>query len=98
MESVEAFYEKLMSVYGDTPVLCISPLWRGDSPEGLPTLVRFCEGVKSIAGKYPNVSVIDGFTLVPHLPEYFIDNLHPNCLGAETYGRNLVEAIRRIGF
>ena len=98
MEAVEAFYEKLMSVYSDTPVLCISPLWRGDSPEGLPTLVRFCEGVKSIAGKYPNVSVIDGFTLVPHLPEYFIDNLHPNCLGAETYGRNLVEAIRRIGF
>ena len=80
------------------PILCISPLWRGDSPEGVPTLVRFCEKVKQIAGRYENVTIVDGFKLVPHLPEYFLDKLHPNCLGAETYGRNLVEAIRASGF
>ena len=39
-----------------------------------------------------------GFRLVPHLPEYFLDNLHPNALGAEVYGRNLAEAIRKAGF
>ena len=44
------------------------------------------------------MKVVDGFKLVPHLPEYFLDNLHPNALGAETYGRNLVEAIRSMGF
>ncbi len=99
MRDVEAFYETLMEIYGTgTPVLCISPLWRGDSPEGVPTLIRFCENVKRIAGSYKNVTVVDGFLLVPHLPEYFLDNLHPNCLGAETYGRNLVEAIRAAGF
>ena len=98
MKDVEEYYETLTGIYGETPILCISPLWRGDLPEQMPILIRVCENVKEIAGRYPNVTVVDGFTLVPHLPEYFLDNLHPNGLGAETYGRNLVEAIRKIGF
>ena len=99
MQDVEEYWETLIGLYGtEIPVLCVTPLWRGDVPDGFPTLSRFCENVKAIAGKYPNVKIVDGFTLVPHLPEYFLDNLHPNCLGAEVYGRNLVEAIRKIGF
>lgn len=99
MKDVEEYYERLMEVYGsDIPVLCISPLWRGDNMEGVPTLISFCEKVKDIARKYPNVQIVDGFTLVPHLPEYFLDNLHPNGLGTEVYGRNLVLAIEALGF
>lgn len=98
MKDVEEYYETLIGLYGNTPVLCVTPLWRGDVPDGFPTLKRFCENVKAIAGKYPNVKIVDGFTLVPHLPEYFRDNLHPNALGCETYGRNLVEEIRKLGF
>ena len=97
MTDVEEFYETLIGLYGNgMPILCISPLWRGDSPQGIPALISFCENVKRIAGRYANVKVVDGFRLVPHLPEYFLDNLHPNALGAETYGRNLVEAIRKL--
>ena len=98
MKDVEEYYETLTGLYGETPVLCVTPLWRGDVPDGFPTLKRFCENVKQIAGKYPNVKIADGFTLVPHLPEYFRDNLHPNELGCETYGRNLVEEIRKLEF
>ena len=99
MTDVEEYYETLTGIYGtEIPILCVTPLWRGDVPDGFPTLSRFCENVKAIAGRYPNVRIVDGFTLVPHLPEYFLDNLHPNCLGTEVYGRNLVEAIRKIGF
>ena len=98
MKDVEEYYETLTGLYGETPVLCVTPLWRGDVPDGFPTLKRFCENVKQIAGKYPNVKIVDGFTLVPHLPEYFRDNLHPNELGCETYGRNLVEEIRKLEF
>lgn len=99
MKDVEEYYETLMSVYGnEIPVLCISPLWRGDKQEDSPIFERFCDNVKKIAGSYKNVKVIDGFKLVPHLSEYYLDNLHPNCLGTETYGRNLVEEIRMIGF
>ena len=95
----EDYYETLTGIYGDRiPILCITPLWRGDVPDGLPALTRFCKHVADIAGRYSNVIVIDGFRLVPHLPEYFRDNLHPNELGAEVYGRNLVEEIRKAGF
>ena len=99
MKDVEEYYETLIGIYGNQiPILCISPLWRGDLPEQIPVLIRFCDNVKTIAGRYPKVKVVDWFKLVPHLPEYFLDNLHPNALGAETYGRNLVEAIRSTGF
>ena len=98
MEAVEEYYECLKRVYGDTPVLCVSPIWRGDCPEQYDVFVRFCENVKRIAGQYSNVTVVDGFTLVPHLPEYFLDQLHPNCLGMELYGRNLAAFIRKVGF
>ena len=99
MKDVEEYYESLMKVYGnEIPVLCISPLWRGDKPEDSAIFQRFCNNIKKIAGSYKNVKVVDGFKLVPHLSEYYLDNLHPNCLGTETYGRNLVEEIRRIGF
>ena len=99
MTDVEEYYETLTGIYGnEIPILCISPIWRGDQPEGYETFVSFCEKVKKIAGSYKNVTVVDGFTLVPHLKEYYLDNLHPNCLGTENYGRNLVEAIRKIGF
>ena len=99
MRDVEEYYETLIGLYGDKiPILCVTPLWRGDVPDGLPTLTRFCANVASIAGRYANVTVVDGFTLVPHLPEYFLDNLHPNALGCEVYGRNLAEAVRQLGF
>ncbi len=97
MKDVEDFYEVLMKIYGaDKPVLTITPLWRGDVPNGEPTLIRFCNNVKDICARYKNITVVDGFKLVPHLPEYYIDNLHPNVIGAEVYGRNLVEEIRRL--
>jgi lysophospholipase L1-like esterase len=98
MEGIEEYYELLKEIYGDTPVLCILPLWRDDVPNGLPTLIKFCNNLKQIAEKYDNVTVVDGFKLVPHLPEYFLDKLHPNCLGSEVYGRNLVLEIEKAGF
>lgn len=98
MQDIEAYYETLTEIYGDTPVLCITPIWRGDNMEGLPTLIRFREKLVEIVERYPHIQIVDGFRLVPHLSEYYLDNLHPNALGAEIYGRNLVEEIRRIGF
>lgn len=98
MDAVEEYYRSLQQVYGNTPVLCITPIWRGDHPEQYDAFVRFCARVKEIAAQYPQVTVVDGFTLVPHLTEYYLDKLHPNCLGMELYARNLVDAIRKIGF
>ncbi len=98
MEDIEEYYERLQEVYGYRPVLCITPIWRGDSPDGEPVLISFCRKLKEICSEYPNITVVEGFRLVPHLPEYFLDNLHPNALGSEIYGHNLVTAIVKTGF
>jgi lysophospholipase L1-like esterase len=96
---VREYYETLIGIYGeDIPILVITPLWRGDNLEGVPTLEKFCATIREIVGKYKNIKVVDGFKMVPHLEEYYLDNLHPNGLGTEVYGRNLVEEIRRLGF
>jgi len=99
MTAVEEYYERLIGIYGnEIPILCITPLWRGDSEDGIPTLIAYCEKIKKIVSQYKNIRVIEGMKLVPHLPEYFLDNLHPNCLGCELYGRNLVKEIQKMGF
>ena len=97
MTAVEEYYERLIGIYGnEIPILCITPLWRGDSEDGLPVLKAYCEKIKKIALQYKNIRVVEGMKLVPNLPEYFLDNLHPNCLGCELYGRNLVKEIQKM--
>ena len=99
MTPIEEYYERLFDIYGsDIPTLTITPLWRGDVPGGEPDLISFCDKLKSICGSYDNIMVVDGFTLVPHLSEYFLDDLHPNALGCEIYGRALAEFILTVGF
>ena len=97
-ESVELFYKKLGELYREIPVLCITPIWRGDQSETYDVFKGFGKKIMKICEKYHNIKVVDGLKLVPHLPEYFLDGLHPNALGGEVYGRNLVEEIRKIGF
>ena len=61
MSPVEKFYETLIGIYGTKiPILCITPIWRGDSLEELPVLIDFGRKVEKIAGKYDNVRIIDG--------------------------------------
>jgi len=99
MVDIEEYYERLFEIYGkDIPVLTIIPIWRGDVENGEPGLIRFCNKLKDICARYSNIQIVEGFKLVPHLPEYFLDNLHPNQLGAEVYGRNLVQEIQKLGF
>ncbi len=96
---IEEYYVRLFEIYGqDIPALVITPLWRGDVPDGEPTLIKFCDRLKSILKTYPNITIVDGFNLIPHLSEYYLDDLHPNPLGAEVYANNLVNIIRRVGF
>ncbi len=98
MEDIEIYYERLRELYGNIPVLSVLPLWRGDVEGGEPTLISFREKLKAICEKYDNITIVDGFQMVPHLEEYYLDKLHPNCLGAEMYGRNLVLEIQKAGF
>lgn len=98
MEVVEEYYVRLKELYGNVPVLCITPIWRGDKPGVEVMFEGFCQGIKKICEKYKNITVVDGFTLVPHSSEYFLDNLHPNAKGCEVYASNLLAAIKQEEF
>lgn len=98
MTDVEEYYQVLTDIYKDIPILCITPIWRGDNPEEIDILTGFCEKIKDIVKKYTQITVVEGYRLVPHLSEYYLDDLHPNQLGAELYGRNLVREIEKLGF
>ena len=95
---IEMFYQRLHELYHDVPVLCITPIWRGDSPHAFEVMKEFTRKLMQIVAPYPHIHIINGMNLVPHCSEYFIDDLHPNALGSEIYGRNLVLAIQNIGF
>jgi len=97
-EVIENYYKKLHELYGNTPVLCITPLWRFDKPSNKYKMVELRDKIMSVCANYPNISIVDGFKLVPCLDEYFIDKLHPNALGCEMYGRNLVNEIQKLRF
>lgn len=98
MKDIEEYYIRLKELYKDTPVFCITPIWRGNIPGRESVFVSFCRKITGVCAKYSNITVVDGFKLVPHTSEYFLDNLHPNALGCEMYGRNLVLAIQEAGF
>lgn len=98
MEMIEEYYERITKLYQGVPILAITPIWRGDNLEGVPTLINFCNRLKDIILKYDSVTMVEGWKLIPHLPEYYLDNLHPNQLGTEVYARNLVREIERLNW
>ena len=97
---VIAFYDKIKAVYGDIPVLSITPIWRGDFENGHnpEVLHKAGEFIAEVVKDRKNHYYIDGFTLVPNVSQMYLDNLHPNAIGAEHYGLNLVKFIKSIKF
>ncbi|MFA6715443.1 MAG: SGNH/GDSL hydrolase family protein [Victivallales bacterium] len=46
--------------------------------------------LREAAKDFPKVKVIEGAKLVPDDPKYYVDNIHPNDLGASVYADNLL--------
>ncbi len=88
-----AFLDKLCRIYNDKKLIGISPIWRGDSYGESLDFDEVCNAVKKqICGH--GMLLVDGFTLTPHMPEFFADYvLHPNALGFSIYSENLIRAI-----
>ncbi len=91
--AVREYYAALRQVYGDTPVVCVTPLWRGDTPDNCAALLRYSGFIKDVCAQYGNITVVDGFELVPHEERYFLDRLHPNVDGCILYGTRLAEMV-----
>lgn len=96
-EKIVGFFKKFREVYPDIPTLVITPLWRGNAPERLHELVETANIIRREAEKSENIRIVDGFGILPHLPEYYMpDLLHPNALGMQIMGEAVAEHIKHI--
>ena len=59
---------------------------------------HYLNNIKEIAEKYQNITVIDCVNFVPHLAEFYWDdvNLHPNDLGFLYYGNHLYKRLTEL--
>lgn len=95
-----AFYLTASRKYPNARIFAITPIWRqawqqpgkGFGPWALSEQI-----IRESTADLPNVTVIDGLTLVPHEEACFADDmvLHPNDAGFGHYGKNLAEAVKK---
>ena len=90
------YIKKLSETYPESKIFVITPLWRLDKDKSTcgMTYEEGCALIAQEAGKYSNMTVIDGMALTPHVPEFYRDlYLHPNDLGFMIYAKNLYSEI-----
>ena len=91
------FFKKLNELWGDKEIVYISPLWRDNDVDW--QRFNWCiETAVNEALKYDNITVIDGFDLVPHVHECYADKIHPNAYGSELYASNLAFVLKELDF
>ncbi|MBO5269567.1 MAG: SGNH/GDSL hydrolase family protein [Clostridia bacterium] len=91
---VKAHLSLIAEAYKDKKVFVLTPIWR-DKREGkkMGTFENACAIVAEEATAL-GLTVIDGLTLVPPIPEFFADAyLHPNMNGFAVYAENLIRAL-----
>ncbi len=97
LDRAEKCLTKLKNSFPNAHIVYISPIWRGVLPEEQLSFDISCAGFKALAMSL-DIDVIDGYTLVPHLPEFFRDKtLHPNELGFSLYAENLAVTLKKLG-
>ena len=97
---VKAYFDKLVSLYPDTPIIALSPIYRYDELKynvTVPFNIMFGI-IDDVCYNYQNVTVIDGRNFVPHSASdyslYWNDDIHPNGKGFIEYGKSLTAAIK----
>ncbi|MBR2615719.1 MAG: SGNH/GDSL hydrolase family protein [Clostridia bacterium] len=96
-ESCRLFYKNLRETYPDTPILAIAPLWRkiADQVYECGPFRSLYERIKAFTSDLPNVTVVDGYDLIPHFSDYFADlTLHPNGAGYDRYFEGLIPYLK----
>ncbi len=95
--NVTEFYKRLIEVFPNTPVLNITPIWRGDI-DNWERFIWCINKIKDTCAKYSCIKLVDGFTLVPNVEECFSDKAHPNAFGSLMYSTNLIKQIKKLKF
>ncbi|WP_282939278.1 SGNH/GDSL hydrolase family protein [Paenibacillus sp. RC67] len=90
------FMSKAAKLYAGIPMYVLTPYWRADQNKEVPmgTLQQLSDILREIGEAYPNITVVDGQKLIPHLPALFGDAyLHPNDEGFLHIAMNLFKQI-----
>ena len=95
-DRIDKFYKNLFEIYPNAKFFVITPIWRGDRPEALTLIPQMRDYLFNKLKDNPNVFVIDGYKLVPHMDYFFADKLHPNAIGMEYYGNNLAKILKEV--
>ncbi len=96
-EHAEEMFRKLRAAYPAAKIFAITPIWRGDCHRvtAAGTFEEARAIVRTAAKKQAGVVVIEGDSLVPHIPAAFSpDILHPNDLGFCFYADRLYAAMK----
>lgn len=93
--NTRALVTGLLEAMPGVPILLISALtWVGRTGEpnaiGI-HLDQYRQVLEPLADLSPLVKLIDGTTLVPDDPSFFVDNVHPNDKGFAVYGQQLAK-------
>ena len=91
------YLERLISIWPDIPVFVITPLWRLDL-NGKESFDWIYPVIEEECSRFPQITVIDGRTAMPRLPEFYSDGyLHPNDFGMTCYANIIIQAIEASG-
>jgi len=94
---VTGFYERLNQLYPAVPTYVLTPIWRDDLADVQPsgTFEKVTELIRTTAGAYPQIRLIDGLSVSPHNPTCFADGfLHPNIMGFSYMAPRLYKAMQ----
>ena len=95
-ENCGDYLDRILNLYPDSKLFCITPIWRGAEHEvrGELTFPSLRKLIADEAEKR-NIAVIDGYEMVPHRAEYYADEvcLHPNDMGFANYARKLIKIL-----
>lgn len=92
----EGFYKRLFSLYGDTPLICITPFTRflDYDREKMKSITKKIK--KCVYGR-KNCLLLDGVSVSPSLKEFYDDGLHPNLCGMQYTALQICKVIKQNG-
>ena len=94
-KAVFEYYDKLIKLYPDTPILCVTPLWRNNGVDW--ERFNWCIAtIKRAVARYERIKLIDGLDIVPHADEFFADKIHPNAYGSTFIAKAIEKALKEM--
>lgn len=93
---VAAHLDLIAKEYAGKKIFVLTPIWRDKRDGKSMGTFEGCRAIVEQEAEALDLTVIDGLTLVPPMPEFFLDGyLHPNDNGFSLYAENLILAMEK---